>query len=848
MGAVYLAYQRNLRRYVALKRLSANWGSHSKAQERFAREAKAAGSLSHPGIVPIYEFGALDGRPWYSMEYIEGGDLSQMLSAHGGSLPWPEAVSILIQVSEAIQCAHEHGIAHRDLKPSNILLASGNCPKVCDFGLAWIADGDGGLLTASNEVLGTPAYLAPESVSGMKRESDARKGDIYSLGALLYHLVVGKPPFSGSHPMEILGAIVNSPAPVLSEGSAGSGPIPKSLDGICARCLEKDPADRFATVAELRRALEDCASAPPRFLGAFRVRRRTRRIISGLVLACAAIGGVYFWRSDLSRFLQGSPSGSGTAPVIAVMPLKNLGGDDETAVLALGLRDELVSTLPRISDLQIVEARSAEGVGSVSGNPGSEVRLLGANYVLEGSVQKWQDTFRTSVQLVGAADGKTLWSDHFDRPETNLLDLQTDIATQVAVHLNAHLRPGWEKRVAGTSSAIPGAEHAFLEAQRLTNDGSASVLQLQQSEKLLDQAVALDPQFALGFAALSNVHAQIYNWGNDRSEARLKSSLEAAQAAVRLNPNLAEAEIALGNYFFRGSRDFAAAEPHFRRAVELGPNDPEALTALAYLERRTGNFTDASRLLEKALGLDPMNAILAYNTADTFLRLRQYERASDIIEHSLLLIPGQVALIKLRGDLYAAWKGDLGPMGREISARDPKLPTPDLYVMDKVEWLILAHRFDDALQTLHGSTFNTLEGQSVLLTRDGLEALILASSGNMAEARNSASRALMKLGGELQKRPNEPRVLVLLGQMNILAGNAEVGEILLRRTLDPKDLAHVDAFDRGFVLRCFAIALASAGEHAKAIATINDLLAEPDQYSAKSLALHPLLEPLMKEI
>jgi serine/threonine protein kinase len=235
MGIVHLAYQRDLARYVALKMLSPRGEETPRARERFFREARAAARLSHPGIVPIMDIGEVGEQVWYSMEYMEGGDVSGLLVARGGSLPWQEGITLVARVAEAIQHAHDSGVAHRDLKPSNILIDLQGTPKVADFGLAWLAGAGRADLTISGEILGTPAYMAPETISGAGRDTDARPADVYALGALLYHLIAGRPPFVGEHPMSIVGAIVNDRAPrlVAADGSR----LPVALELIVERCL-----------------------------------------------------------------------------------------------------------------------------------------------------------------------------------------------------------------------------------------------------------------------------------------------------------------------------------------------------------------------------------------------------------------------------------------------------------------------------------------------------------------------------------------------------------------------------------------------------------------------------------
>ncbi|MCX6953401.1 MAG: tetratricopeptide repeat protein, partial [Verrucomicrobia bacterium] len=367
------------------------------------------------------------------------------------------------------------------------------------------------------------------------------------------------------------------------------------------------------------------------------------------------------------------------------------------------------------------------------------------------------------------------------------------------------------------------------------------------AEGLLTAAVHADPTFAAAYAQLSLVHTRMYNWGNDRTDRRLELGLDAAQSALRLNPDLPEAELALGNYYYRGSRDYATASTHFQRALALTPNSPEALEGLAQIERRRGAFAAAADHYAAALALDPLNANLAYNTADTFLRLRRYTESSALLEQALARLPGQASLVKLRGDLHVAWTGDLGPMREDLAHREPdKATTADANLFDRIEYLILAHRLDDALAALRRSQFNRLDGQSICLVRDGFEALLLQLAGQHAEARAAALRALPLLERDLTLTPNDPRLVFHAGQMEAIIGSIPIGERRIARLFTPRDLAAVDAFDRGIYLRSLAILQANVGADDRARATLRTLLAEPNQTSIAYLARHPALARFAK--
>lgn len=839
MGVVYLVFQRRLRRYVALKLLAPHWTQDTRARARFIREARAAARLSHPGIVPIIDIGEVGDSIWYTMEYMEGGDLSQLLAQRGGRLPWREAAALVQTVASAVQSAHDAGVAHRDLKPSNILLDAAGAPRIADFGLAWLAGLDRDELTMAGEIIGTPAYLAPESITRTAHDVNARPADVYSLGALLFHLVAGRPPFVGEHVMGLITTILKERPPRLR--AVGGAGIPVELEIVCDRCLEKRPLSRYPSAAALALALADCLAPPSRRFGQVRIRP--------WVIAVAGSLGVIGWLGllVLDRWALARPEAATTAAVrlptakVAVLPFAIDAAGGSTALLVAGLQDELVSTLTRISDLRVIGRHSVAATADRPTDLLATGRRLGADAVLCGTVQKEGEMLRIRVQLIETKDGTTQWSQGYTRRETILFNLETEIATEVALQLKAHLQPGSSARRTGLSSSEPAAQERFVRARRLVADGSASEAQLIEAARLLEEAAQLDPTFARALAELSLVHTQLYSWGDDRTEVRLEKGLRAAQDALRLNPDLAAAPLALGLCYFRGTRDYVTARPLIERAQRLDPNNPDVLAALAHLERRQGDFGRAARWFVEALSLDPLNAILAYNTADTYLRLRQYETAARILDQALGLLPGHVALVKLKGDLHLAWKGDLGPMENDIRHRNPALPKPLLYLMDKVDWLILANRLDDALAVLRASDFTVIEGQSVYYTKPGYEALVLAMANRQTEAATAAVIARQRMARDLAQRPNDARLLLHAGQMEAIAGNAAEGERLVRRTLTPGDPACVDAFDRGLYLRGLAVLLAETGQEAKVREVLATLLQEPNQTSLAYLSRHPVL-------
>jgi TolB-like protein len=831
MGVVHLVFQRSLERYVAFKQMAGGWQDVPRARERFLREARAAARLSHPGMVAILEVGTHRDSVWYTMEFMEGGDVAALLERRGGRLPWREAVELVLVVGRAIHAAHLAGVAHRDLKPSNLLLDGSGAVRVTDFGLAWIANEEGKDVTREGEVVGTPAFLAPEALSGGGRSVDSYLADQYSLGALLFHLVTGRPPFTGAHVLETLAAILERPAAPRMLEVAPEVQVPQSVEEVCARCLDRKPDRRFASVGALVTALEGCVARPgswavPPLLGP-----ATRRwaLVAVAVMLLGVVGVIAPWRRD-------GPAATvevhANEPILAVAGLQVLDGDPTTAQVAAGLRDELISTLMRVSDLRVVA-----GVVEDGHYPGTR-----PTHVLRGTVQRWQDSIRFTANLIEMPGGSVRWSRSFRRGETDLFNLQTDIATEVAVHLRAELRGDRQLVLRGTGSRVPRAQARYLEALTLAREAKNPVQDLERARALLEEVVTLDPGFALAFASLSLLHSQTFHWSSAKDPVALARALDTAQEAHRLNPHLAEAKLALGQYYWRGFRDEVLARPHFEAVLERSPHHAGALTALAGMNRRRGAFDLAAKQFRDALSIDPLNANLAYNTIDTLVRMRAYPAAAELLDRYERLLPAQRTLGLLRGDLDLLWKGEVQRMREVLDGWIPAPRDEALHVFFDCQALLLEQKPEEALRRLQASTFSGLAGQTAYLTREGFEAQLRHLAGDAPGARRLAEGAWPAVRAEAEGKPNNSSVQLHAAQVQALLGEVEAAEARVRRLLAPGGAAAVDAFDRGYYLRSLAILLAMAGRDASVVRPLlEEALALPDQCSEASLRLHPAL-------
>src|SRR5262245_40717433 len=527
MGVIYLARQRHPQRIVAVKRvLDYDADSHD-TLKRFRREADAAASLDHPNILPIYEVSeSEDGLPFFSMKFATGGSLRTV----GPTLRGPrECVQIMAKVSRAVEYAHSQGILHRDLKPGNILLDGHGEPLVSDFGLAkWLgANKD---ITKSLTAFGTPGYTAPEQAEG-KAVDLTPAADVYSLGAILFELLAGRPPFFGSNALAVIRQAAETPAPKLRSLSHSHD---RDLETVCARCLERDPRARYQSAGDLATDLERWLDGRPIVARPISVptrlgrwSRRNPKLLA-TAAACLLFGAatMWFFRGELGKVLPAAPEKS-----IAVLPLENLSRDPDNAYLADGIQEEILTRLAGIADLKVISRTSTQLYQSKPRNLREIAKQLGVANILEGSLQKAGDHVRVNVQLINAQSDSHLWADTYDRKVTDILGVESEIAKGIAESLRAKLTGREQQALAVKPTNNPDAYEAYLRGMSLDERNYISSYSIELGEKaagFYERAVQLDPKFGIAWARLSQANAWISNNSSDPTAAARKDAAKRA--------------------------------------------------------------------------------------------------------------------------------------------------------------------------------------------------------------------------------------------------------------------------------------------------------------------------------
>jgi serine/threonine-protein kinase len=564
MGSVYRATDATLGRDVALKVLPRDVASDPDRLERFRREARALASLNHPHIVTVYSVEHVDGVHFMTMELVTGRSLDRVIS--GRPLPVDRVKQVGIDVADALSAAHERGIVHRDLKPANVIVSENGQVKVLDFGLAKVQFARAALQAeaatyAPTEVglmLGTPGYMSPEQVSGIV-DVDHRT-DIFSLGVLLYEMATGYRPFQGQSSADLAASILRDIPRAISELVPT---VPSELVKAITRCMEKNASARFASMAELRAALQ---------------------------------------------LKNGSPADE--TPSVAVLPFQNLSTDPDSEFFSDGLAEEILNALAQIDGLRVAARTSAfsfKGKVTDISEIGARLRV---GTVLEGSVRRAANRVRVTVQLVDVATGFQRWSERYDRQMEDIFDVQDEIARAIAEKLKVTLKSGQSARLVKRATENLEAYELYLRGRALLIKRGKTVA---EATDCFRRAAELDPAFAAAWAGLADAYTVAGYFSVAPPGETMPKALTAARRSIRLDPNLAEGYCALAMALLLWERDYAAADRAFRHCIELNPQYTQGRCwhAIFNLQWVQGRIEEGLAEARRALEEDPLSAYAA---------------------------------------------------------------------------------------------------------------------------------------------------------------------------------------------------------------------------------------------
>ena len=846
-GVVFRARQRSLNRTVALKVISlGQWASRAHLK-RFRREAEAAASLEHPGIVPVYEVGERDGSCYFSMRFVEGGQLDQVTKREPMSLR--HATELIAKVARTVHYAHEHGIVHRDIKPGNILLDAKGEPLLTDFGLARLTEFES-TVTRTKEVMGTPSYMAPEQAVG-NNAAVSSATDVYGLGAVLYQLLTGHPPFAGGTTYETIKLVLDTeprPPRLLNRK------IDRELSTICLKCLEKDPKRRYPSALSLAEDLEHWLKHEPihaKRSGFFTharkwVRRNpTSALLVVSLIALAAAMGWNVWKSEL----MSRPTTKG----IAVLPFENLSHDPDYAYFADGIQEEILTRLASIADLKVISRTSTQRYESKPRNLPDIAKQLGVANILEGSVQKTADQVRVNVQLVNAQTNSQLWAETYDRKLTDIFSVESDVAKAVADQLQAELTGREEQALAVKSTTNPEAYDAYLRGLAYTLKTLPTAANAIAAQKYLREAVRLDPKFALSWALLSYVDARGYiTQSLQPTVALCEEARQAADTALTLQPDLGEAVLAKGSYYYNCLKDYDKAVRYFEQAHQLLPNSSRIPQSLAYVARRRGQWDRSESYFNEAEKLDPRNVYLLTQHAATYIYRRRFPEALRKLDEVLNITPDDVDALTLKASIAQA-KDDL-PRASALLA--PLRPGADDSgaVETQVYQAILERRPASIIPRLKEILANPDPALGYI--NGGLRFWLgwaQEAAGDHAAAQETWRQARSELESFLKEQPENYTLIDYLALTNMGLGDKGRALALAERGIAMNPVER-DAMTGPLPIEILARVAAQMGEPDRAIAALQKLLSVPYAgvvgnipLTSALLRLDPMFDPLRND-
>jgi serine/threonine protein kinase/tetratricopeptide (TPR) repeat protein len=839
-GVVFRARQKSLNRTVALKIISLGQWASKAHLKRFRLEAEAAARLEHPGIVPIHEVGERDGCCYFSMQFVEGGQLDEVVRRE--PLPIRRAVELISKVARTVHYAHEHGILHRDIKPGNILLDANGEPHLTDFGLARLVETES-TVTRTMEVLGTPSYMAPEQAVG-NNAAVSKVTDVYGLGAVLYQLLTGQPPFAGGATYETIKLLLDTEP---RQPRQLNPKIDRDLSTICLKCLEKDPRRRYSSALALSEDLEHWLKHEPiqaRHTGVFTrgqkwVRRNpTRALLAASLMALAAAAGWIVWKSELIR----QPPTTG----IAVLPFENLSLDPSNAYFANGIQEEILTRLASIADLKVISRTSTQRYQSKPRNLAEIAKQLGVANIVEGSVQKAADQVRVTVQLVNAQTDSHLWADTYDRKLTDIFSVESEVAKAIADQLRAKLTAQEKQVIAAKPTDNPEAYDVYLRGLAYDLKPELTPAEFLAQQKFYREAVRLDPKFALAWAALSNIDSAGYlQRGLEPTVALREEAWQAAETALTLQPNLGEAILAKGLYYYSCLKDYDTAVRYFEQARQFLPNRREIPELLGYVARRRGQWDRNESYFNEAERLDPLNLHLLTEHANSYALLRRFPEALRKFDQVLAIAPDDVNAVLEKAGIAQA-KGDLPRASALLAPLHANANNPDVMLI-QVRQAILERRAAPVIPRL--KEVLAKPDPALAFRNGGLRVLLgwaQEFAGDHAAAQESWQQARSELEPFLTEQPENDELLRLLAMTNVGLGDKTAALTLAERAMAAVPLEK-DAFQGPYPIWTFARVAARSGEPDRAIAALQKLLSIPSGFTPANFCLDPMFDPLRSD-
>ena len=770
MGKVYRVEDTKIKEELALKLINPEVASEKKTIQRFINELKVAHKISHRNVCRMYHLGEDKGTYYITMEYVPGEDLKSMIrmTRH---LSMRTAVSIVKQICSGLTEAHSLGVVHRDLKPSNIMIDRNGSVRILDFGIARLYREKG--ITEPGIMIGTPEYMSPEQVEAM--DVDLRS-DIYSLGVILYEMVTGRLPFIAD---TSLMTAVKHKTEVPQDPRTFNAQISVELSLIILKCLEKNRDKRYqsaeeihADISTIEKDMTTTEQDSPKVKTSFFKEQKDRpNKIWGM--AAALFAAVLIVVLGIVLLTRNKSMVSQERKMLVVLPFENTGlADDE--YFADGITEEITTRLGALQDLGVISRTSAIQYKNSNKTIKQIGEELNADYVLEGSVRWSRGTenngrVRVTPRLVRVVDDTLIWSDQYDSVIEDIFSVQYEIAEQVAQNLDLTiLEPERQALLTNPTESIEALD-LFFQAREHEDRGWAFIEPdgFDQAIELLEESVEIDPEFALAYARMSYIHSRMYFFGIDRTDERATMSRDKVNKALELQPDLPEARLSLGFYYYWCLSDYDRAAGIFEDVQRMRPNfDPQLF---GYIQRRQGKWDQSLETLERAFRISPRDQQIAYEIGGAYVSLHRFEQAEMWFNRTLELFPDHLPSLLGKIGILILSDGNL-EKAKELLPFLPQHPLADymwftLYMLER--------NYQDVLQWLAESPYDEYEDQHFYFHIDLAYATVYYASQNVALMNSHAESARIILEEKVKEQPDDPRYRAALGIVLAYLGQNE---------------------------------------------------------------------------
>jgi serine/threonine-protein kinase len=731
------------------------------------------------------------------------------------------------------------------MKPGNILIDPQGVPKVTDFGIAKRLTTESAL-TLSGAVIGTPVYMAPEQARGTSRDVGAA-ADIYSLGAILYEMLAGRPPFLPDESDTSIMVRVATENPV---SPAWHKPgVPRDLETICLKCLAKEPSERYPTAAAVADDLQRFLDHEP--ILTRRVSRVLRRgwwrmaaIIIGIILLILfGIQFIPYKLANISTTQVAAPEKS-----IAVLPFENLSTNQENSFFADGVQDEILTDLAKVADLKVISRTSVmQYRNTASRNLPEIAKALKVAHVLVGSVQRSNDRVRVTAQLIDARTDTHLWAEHYDGRLDDVFAIQSQIAKTIADQLRAKLSPGEKAAIEQPPTINLEAYDFYNQAKAIIATsafGAGFIDKLNEAARLLEQAIAKDPNFVSAYCNLAGVHDFAYLSGADHTPARLALAEKAVQTALRLRPDSGEAHLAKAQHLYQGYLEYEQALAELTIASQTLPNDPRVFEYSGYIIRRQGHQEEGLHKLERAVELDPRNFATLQQVALSYEGLRRYADMTNALDRALAIVPNDIDTKISRAQAELDWKADTRPLHNTIETLLASQPASAANFADNWLYLALCERdFTAAELALTALGEHTYGPDAILFSPKFGQGFVASQRGDSASAQAAFIAAREQQEKIVREQSDYGPAWCVLGMIDAALGRKEDALREGRRAVELLPVQR-EALNSVRAREFLAIIYAWTGEKDLACEQLEAVTKLAASASYGHLRLHPYWDPL----